>query len=141
MKTEKISVNLSPLELGQIDLLVDRGFYDSRSDFMRAAARKSLEDYTEDFKQFLSPDHLKDTGENETLLQVVGIAVLTKNQMENYLAKGIKIHIRVTGLLTISSSVTAADIRQTVLSCKIHGKLVADKDVKAALEAIEADGN
>ena len=141
MKTEKVSVNLSPLELGQMDLLVERGFYDSRSDFMRAAARKALENYADDIRQFLEPEHLKDKDDKETLIQAIGIAALTKNEMENFIAKGIKIHIRVTGLLTISDSITPEEICQTVLSCKVHGKLVADKAIKDALAEIEARGN
>src|SRR3954469_20677337 len=42
-KTEKITVNIGPVDLGQIDLLVDEGFYANRTDFIRTAIRRHLE--------------------------------------------------------------------------------------------------
>jgi hypothetical protein len=135
MKTEKVSVNLSPTELGQIDLLVERGFFDSRSDFMRTAARKSLESYASDFRQFLEPEHLKSEGSD--LVWGVGIIGLTKGEVTRLISKGKKIHIRVIGLYTIAKNITAEEIRQTVLSCKVYGKLIANDEAKTALCEIE----
>ncbi|MCL2664635.1 MAG: hypothetical protein FWE82_03400, partial [Defluviitaleaceae bacterium] len=59
MKTEKVSLNLSPCELGQIDCLVEKGLFDSRSDFLRTAARKFLDGYESELQNFLQPEHLK----------------------------------------------------------------------------------
>src|SRR5687767_11097707 len=42
--TEKITVNLSPVDLGKIDLLVDQGMFSTRSDFLRNAVRRALDD-------------------------------------------------------------------------------------------------
>jgi len=39
---QKITVNLSVVVLGQIDLLVEQGFYSSRSDFIRTSIRNLL---------------------------------------------------------------------------------------------------
>ena len=41
-KTEKITINLGPVDLGQIDLLVQEGFYANRTDFIRSAIRAQL---------------------------------------------------------------------------------------------------
>ena len=136
MKTEKISVNLSPTELGQIDLLVDRGLVDSRSDFMRSAARKSLESYANDFQQFLEPDYLKNE-EDSSIVWAIGISGLTKSDMTRLLAKSKKIHIRVIGLYTIAKNITPQEIQQSVLSCKIYGKLIASDEIKHVLDEIE----
>ena len=38
-KSEKITINLGPVDLGQIDLLVAEGFYANRTDFIRSAIR------------------------------------------------------------------------------------------------------
>jgi Arc/MetJ-type ribon-helix-helix transcriptional regulator len=138
MKTEKISVNLSPAELGQIDLLVERGVFDNRSDFMRAAARKSLEGYAEVFKQFLEPGYLKED-KDISLMWAVGISGLTKNEIAHLIATGKKINIRVIGLFKIAGNITPEEIRQTVLSCKIHGKLMASDEVKAEILQINAN--
>src|SRR3712207_5592557 len=36
---EKITINMAPVDLGQIDLLVREGFYQNRTDFIRTAVR------------------------------------------------------------------------------------------------------
>ncbi len=41
-KTEKITINLGLVDLGQIDLLVQEGFYTNRTDFVRTAIRNQL---------------------------------------------------------------------------------------------------
>ena len=139
MKTEKISVNLSPVELGQIDYLVESGLYDSRSDFMRSAARKVLENHTENIKEFL--DSSKLPGEQTSFAFAIGISGLTKKEIQHAIATNTKIRIRVIGLYTISSSITPEEIRQVVVSCKVHGKLIASKEVKAVLAEIEGEEN
>jgi Arc/MetJ-type ribon-helix-helix transcriptional regulator len=40
---EKITINLTPVDLGRIDILVEEGFYQNRSDFIRASIRRELE--------------------------------------------------------------------------------------------------
>src|SRR4051794_32887046 len=42
-KSEKITINVGLVALGQIDLLVDEGFYANRTDFIRTAIRRQLE--------------------------------------------------------------------------------------------------
>ena len=41
-ESEKLTINLGYVDLGQIDLLVAEGFYANRSDFIRTAIRLSL---------------------------------------------------------------------------------------------------
>ena len=41
-KTEKITLNLGVVDLGEIDLLVREGFYANRTDFIRMAIRAQL---------------------------------------------------------------------------------------------------
>ena len=40
--TEKVTINLGLIDLGQIDLLVQEGFYSNRTDLIRTAIRKQL---------------------------------------------------------------------------------------------------
>ena len=46
-KSEKITINVGLVDLGQIDLLVDEGFYANRTDFIRTAIRRQLETRSE----------------------------------------------------------------------------------------------
>ena len=49
--TEKVTINLSVVDLGQIDLLVEQGFYSSRSDLIRTAIRNQLTVHAEAIHQ------------------------------------------------------------------------------------------
>src|SRR5258708_33816365 len=50
-KTEKITINLGLVDLGQIDLLVQEGFYSNRTDFIRTAIRTQLATHVEVVKR------------------------------------------------------------------------------------------
>ncbi|MEG1117600.1 MAG: CopG family transcriptional regulator, partial [Janthinobacterium sp.] len=41
-ESEKITINLGLIDLGQIDLLVQEGFYSNRTDLIRTAIRNQL---------------------------------------------------------------------------------------------------
>ena len=40
--SEKVSVNMNIATLSQIDLLVDKGYYSNRSDFINQSVRQAL---------------------------------------------------------------------------------------------------
>ena len=42
-RSEKITINVGLDDLGQIDLLVDEGFFANRTDFIRTAIRRQLD--------------------------------------------------------------------------------------------------
>ena len=46
-ESEKITINMGYVDLGQIDLLVQEGFYSNRSDFIRTAIRNQLNTHAE----------------------------------------------------------------------------------------------
>ena len=50
-KTEKITINLGLVDLGQVDLLVQEGFYANRTDFIRTAIRNQLTTHAEEVKR------------------------------------------------------------------------------------------
>ena len=49
--SEKITINLGYIDLGQIDLLVQEGFYSNRTDFIRTAIRAQLGGHGDVLKQ------------------------------------------------------------------------------------------
>ena len=49
--TEKITINLGLIDLGQVDLLVQEGFYSNRTDFIRTAIRTHLATHGETVRQ------------------------------------------------------------------------------------------
>ncbi len=53
-ESEKLTINLGFVDLGQIELLVQEGFYSDRSDFIRTAIRNQIERYAEAVPQVVT---------------------------------------------------------------------------------------
>ena len=133
-KNEKITISLTPTEVGQIDYLVERGLYTNRSDFIRLAIRKQSESHSSDINKFLEPDmpetqHLRYFGG-------LGILRLTKPYVENLITFGAKVHISVVGALTVDKTITHDELAQVLGGCKVHGKVFAEEDIKTLLREI-----
>ena len=121
-KTEKITLNLSLVDLGQIDLLVQEGFYANRTDFLRTAARAQLAVHAE---------ALQRTVDRKTI--VLGLESYTRQQLEDLRAAGRHLQIRVLGLATIADDVSPELARATIESVEVLGAFRASSAVKAAL--------
>ncbi len=120
--TEKITINLGYVDLGQIDLLVQEGFYSNRTDFIRTAVRNQLAVHAEAVKQTVA---------RKTL--VLGLQHYTRRDLEAVRAAGQKLQIHVLGLATIDDDVPAELARASIDSVVVLGALRASADVKAAL--------
>lgn len=121
-KTEKITINLGYVDLGQIDLLVREGFYANRTDFIRTAVRNQLA---------TAATAVNRTVERRTL--VLGTATYTRRELEEARAAGQMIQIRVLGLATIADDVPPELALATIESVEVLGALRASPAVKAAL--------
>ncbi|PTT89162.1 CopG family transcriptional regulator, partial [Pelomonas sp. HMWF004] len=49
-ETEKMTINVGVVDLGQVDLLVQEGFYSNRSDLVRTALRNQLAQHADVLK-------------------------------------------------------------------------------------------
>ena len=119
---EKITLNVGFVDLGQIDLLVQEGFYANRSDLIRTAIRNQIASHADALKQVVS---------RRTL--ALGIQHLAAADLEAVRARGEALDVRVLGLLTIAADVTPELALQTLRSVSILGSLHASPAVKAAL--------
>ena len=120
--TEKITINLGPVDLGQIDLLVQEGFYANRTDFIRTAIRNQLATHAEAVRQSVA---------RKTL--VLGVQHYTRRELEAVRASGGKLQINVLGLATIADDVTPDLALATIDSLVVLGALRASPEVKRAL--------
>lgn len=120
---EKITINVGFVDLGQIDLLVQEGFYANRTDLIRTAIRNQIAAHAEAVRQVVS---------RRTL--VLGIQHLGAAELEAVKARGETLDVRVLGLLTIASDVTPELALQTLHSLDVLGSLHASPAVKAALQ-------
>lgn len=120
--SEKITINLGHVDLGQIDLLVQEGFYSNRTDLIRTAIRNQLNTHAEVVKQ---------SAARRTL--VIGLHHLSKADLEAARAAGRKLHVRALGLVRIADDVSPALAKATIESVSVLGALHASVAVKAAL--------
>jgi Arc/MetJ-type ribon-helix-helix transcriptional regulator len=119
---EKITINLGFVDLGQIDLLVQEGFYSNRTDFIRNAIRLQLATHAEVVRQTVA---------RKTL--VLGLQHFSRQDLEAVQAAGQQLHIQVLGLARIAEDVPAELARATIASLVVLGGLQATARVKAAL--------
>ena len=121
--SEKITINLGYVDLGQIDLLVREGFYSNRTDFIRTAIRNQLDRQNDAVRQSVARHRLD-----------IGMRLYGKADLEAAAAKGEMLHIQVLGLAIIGADVTPELALATIGSLQVLGALQASSAVKAALK-------
>jgi Arc/MetJ-type ribon-helix-helix transcriptional regulator len=121
-KTEKITINLGLVDLGQIDLLVQEGFYANRTDFIRTAIRAQLGARASAVDQTVA---------RRTL--VLGTRHYSRRDLEDIRDAGETVDIRVLGLASIADDVSPTLALATIGSVEVLGAFRASAAVKAAL--------
>jgi Arc/MetJ-type ribon-helix-helix transcriptional regulator len=121
-ETEKMTINLGVVDLGQIDLLVQEGFYSNRTDLIRTAIRNQLT---------VHADEVKRTIARRTL--VLGLQHLSRADLERALAAGEMLQIQVVGLARIADDVSPELARATIESVVVLGAFQASAAVRSAL--------
>ena len=121
-ETEKITLNLGPVDLGQIDLLVQEGFYSNRTDFIRTAIRNQLATHAEVVKQTVA---------RKTL--VLGLQRYTRQDLEAARIAGQRLQINVLSLASIADDVSPELARATIDTISVLGAFHATEAVKRAL--------
>jgi Arc/MetJ-type ribon-helix-helix transcriptional regulator len=120
--SEKITINLGVVDLGQIDLLVQEGFYSNRTDLIRTAIRNQLTAHA---------DVLRQTVSRRTL--VVGLQDYGRHELEAARDAGERLRIQALGLVRIAEDVTPELALEAIESITVLGALQASATVKAAL--------
>ena len=121
-ESEKITINLGFVDLGQIDLLVTESFYSNRTDFIRTAIRNQLASHAEAVKQVVARKML-----------VLGLQHFNADDLRTVQEARQTLQIRVLGLATIAPDVTPELALATIASIEVLGALQASPAVKAAL--------
>jgi Arc/MetJ-type ribon-helix-helix transcriptional regulator len=120
--TDKVTINLGLVDLAQMDLLVEEGFYTNRTDFVRTAIRKQLERHDDAIRQTVVRKRF-----------VMGMQRYSKADLEHSVAAGEKLEIHVLGLATIDDDVTPELALAAIASIRVLGAFLASGPVKAAL--------
>lgn len=120
--SEKITINLGMIDLGQIDLLVSEGFYSNRTDLIRTAIRNQLNTHADVVRQTVARRSL-----------VLGMHHYSRADLEAAQQAGIRLQIQVLGLASIANDVTVELALATIESISVLGALHASSSIKAAL--------
>lgn len=121
-ETEKITINLGPVDLGQIDLLVEEGFYSNRTDLIRTAIRNQLAIHAQVVQETMTRRAL-----------VLGLRHFTRLDLEAVAAANERLTIQVLGLASIATDVSPELAKATIESVVVLGAFHASPAVKAAL--------
>ena len=122
-ETEKITINMTMVDLGKVDLLVQEGFYQNRTDFIRAAIRSQL-------------DKNETIVQNSVVRNAYGLGIFDwgRKDLEKALAKGERKSFNVIGMLIIEDDVTPELADQAIASIRVRGSFRASPEVKEVLK-------
>ncbi len=120
--TEKITINMSVVDLGKIDLLVDQGHFSSRSDLIRTAIRDKLADYNDELKEEVSRRSI-----------MVGVMIITKGDLEKALRQGVRREYIVVGALSVDRNITPELADATIESLRVYGVLSVPEEIRKVL--------
>ncbi len=121
-ETEKITINMSAVDLGKVDLLVNEGLYSNRTDFIRTAIRSQLEKHTFEIQQTVTRQSF-----------VIGVMSYGQADLEKRKQKGKKLSLSVIGLLHLHDDISPELARDVIDEVKVRGMFKASEEVKAAL--------
>lgn len=127
-KTEKVTINLSVVDLGKIEFLVDNGFYANRTDFIKAAVRRQLDRHHTPIERAAESKHY-----------VVGMSFFGSEDLKKVRADARQLTVRVIGLASFAPDVTPELVRDTITSFKTFGVVRASAAVKRVLQELEPE--
>src|SRR5690606_12271743 len=120
--TEKITINMSAVDLGKVDTLVNEGLYSNRTDFIRTAIRSQLEQHTFEIQQSVTRHS-----------SVIGVISYSKADLEKRKQKGKKLSLSVIGVLHLQEDISAELALEVIEEIKLRGIFNASEAVKSAL--------
>ena len=121
-ETEKITINMSAVDLGKVDLLVQEGLYANRTDFIRTAIRYQLDKHNLEIQQSVTRHSY-----------VIGMLVYDRTDLEKIKAKGEKLELKLIGYLNLANNISPELASEVITSIQLRGLFQASEAVKAAL--------
>lgn len=121
-ETEKITINLGPVDLGRIDVLVEQGLYSNRTDLIRTAIRNQLDRH----EPVIQAHAIKWSF-------VLGVETITRSTLEELRKEGKKASFRIIGMLKIADDIDPELARETIKVIHVRGSLRSSAAVREAL--------
>jgi Arc/MetJ-type ribon-helix-helix transcriptional regulator len=121
-ETEKITINMSVVDLGKVDLLVQEGFYQNRTDFIRTSIRSQLSKHETEVRDSITRN-----------AYVVGIMSCDQESLMKDIANGVRRKYHVVGMMVVKEDVTPEVAEKAIEAIKVMGVFRASDAVKAVL--------
>lgn len=121
-KSEKITINVGLVDLGEIDLLVNEGFFANRTDFIRTAIRRQLDSRSGAVDETVARRELN-----------LGREHYSRHDLEALRDSDRMVELRVLGLASIAEDVSPELALATIARVEVLGAFRAPRAVKAAL--------
>jgi Arc/MetJ-type ribon-helix-helix transcriptional regulator len=121
---EKVTINLTPVDLGRIDMLVEDGFYQNRSDCIRAGIRREIEQHQAalEARAAKSPSW------------ATGVLRYNRAELERMAREGNKLDVTGLGTLVIEADVQPSLVEWVFGRVKWYGAVDASQAVRRVLE-------
>jgi len=121
-ETEKITINMSAVDLGKVDLLVQEGLYSNRTDFIRTAIRNLIDKHSVEIQQ-------------SVVRHAFGIGMFhySHTDFEKIKASGKKLVISIIGMLDLAYDIPPQLADEVVESIQVRGIFQASEEVKKVL--------
>ncbi|KAA9007281.1 hypothetical protein F4V43_01995 [Paenibacillus spiritus] len=141
INTEKVSVNISVMDLGNVDLLIDGTLYKDRTDFFKTAIRNQLDKHSYIIESTLR-NYDDERRRDKKLAIYIGSTVIDKANLYNLVSgepalfipedeRGKnKFRIVAFGKLTIRDDIECEFISRYISSIKIFGTFNAPPDIR-----------
>lgn len=120
--TDKVTVNVNAVDLGNIDLLVSEGFYSNRTDFIKTAIRNQLNTYNSRVNELIIRKNYS-----------VGIIGYSREYLMQYVKENKKVDIKVLGMLVLKNDISAELLLKAINSIKVYGILRCSDEMRSVL--------
>jgi Arc/MetJ-type ribon-helix-helix transcriptional regulator len=120
--TEKITINISAVDLGKIDLLVQEGMFSNRTDLIRTAIRSQLDKHNVEIQQSI-------------IRHAFGIGMFHygRKDFEKIKASEKKLVVSIIGMLDLSYDITPQLADEVIESVQVRGIFQASEEVKKVI--------
>jgi hypothetical protein len=129
---EKITINLPAVDLGKIDYLVNQGFYNTRTEFIRTAIKHEVEK-----NAFTFDSIIREKASETRPFYGLGVFEITRSALEKHLNQGTKMKIFVIGMCVFDKDIDVDLVKETVESFRVFGIKKAAPGVIDFLESLK----
>lgn len=123
MSSEKVSFNISVVDLGKIHMLVDKGVYTNRTDFITKAILNELN---------RNEDVIEQTKDKNDF--AIGIMKYSRDDVEKMILENKKMTVHVLGMLILDKTIDLELAQSAFNKIVVFGKYMGPHDIKEYFE-------